>query len=52
MARLPRLVLLLIAVVLATGLGACGGDDDSEGSAPKTATSQPDTGTATEPTPA
>jgi peptidylprolyl isomerase len=52
MARLPRLVLLLIAVVLAAGLTACGGDDDSAGSPPKTATSQPDTGTATEPTPA
>jgi len=52
MARPPRLVLTLIAVVCMTGLGACGGDDDSEGSPPETATSQPDTGTATEPTPA
>lgn len=53
MARLLRLVLPLIAVVLATGLVACGGDDDSsEGSPPETATSQPETGTATEPTPA
>jgi peptidylprolyl isomerase len=52
MARLPGLVLLIIAVVLATGLSACGGDDDSAGSPPETATSQPDTGTATEPTPA
>src|SRR3954451_2034554 len=53
MTRLPRLVLTLIAVVLAVaGPAACGGDDDSEGSPPETATSQPDTGTATEPTPA
>ena len=52
MARRPRLVLTLTAVVLATSLGACGGDDDSAGSPPETATSQPDTGTATEPTPA
>ena len=44
--------LILIAVVLRAGLAACGGDDDSAGSPPKTATSQPDTGTATEPTPA
>src|SRR4051794_18219779 len=51
-ARLPRLVLTLIAVVFVTGLAACGGDDDSAGSPPETATSQPDTGTATEPTPA
>jgi peptidylprolyl isomerase len=52
MAGLLRLVLILIAVVCVAGLAACGGDDDSEGSPPKTATSQPDTGTATEPTPA
>ena len=52
MARLSRLALILIAVVLAAGLTACGGDDDSAGSPPKTATNQPDTGTATEPTPA
>ncbi|HEX6652449.1 MAG TPA: FKBP-type peptidyl-prolyl cis-trans isomerase [Thermoleophilaceae bacterium] len=52
MARLSRLALILIAVVLAAGLTACGGDDDSAGSPPKAATSQPDTGTATEPTPA
>jgi peptidylprolyl isomerase len=52
MARLLRLVLTLIAVVLPTGLTACGGDDDSAGAPPETATSQPDTGTATEPTPA
>ena len=51
MARLPRLVLTLIAVVCVAALAACGGDDD-EGSPPKTATSQPDTGTATEPSPA
>jgi peptidylprolyl isomerase len=54
-ARLPRLLLPLIAVVLAVAiLGACGGDDDSAGSPPETATSQPNTGTgtATEPTPA
>jgi peptidylprolyl isomerase len=51
-APLARLVLILIAVVLATGLSACGGDDDSEGSPPETPTSQPDTGTATEPSPA
>jgi peptidylprolyl isomerase len=52
-ARPSRLVLILIAVVLATGMSACGGDDDSAGgSPPKTATSQPDTGTATEPSPA
>src|SRR3954469_16336470 len=51
-ARRSRLALTLIAVVLATaGLTACGGDDDSAGSPPETATSQPDTGTATEPTP-
>jgi peptidylprolyl isomerase len=42
-----RPVLILIAVVLATGLTACGGDDDSAGAPPATATSQPDTGTAT-----
>jgi len=52
MARLFRLALFLTAVVLATGLSACGGDDDSAGSKPETAASQPDTGTATEPTPA
>ena len=53
MARLARPVLLLIAVVLtAAALAACGGDDDSAGSPPKTPTNQPDTGTATEPTPA
>ena len=53
MARLTRFVLLLIAVVLmAAGIAACGGDDDSAGSPPRTATSRPDTGTATEPTPA
>ena len=52
MARLSRLVLTLIAVVCVTGLSACGGDDDSGGSPPETATSQPDTGTATEPSPA
>ena len=51
-ARLLRLVLILIAVVLASGLNACGGDDDSASSPPETATSQPDTGTATEPSPA
>ena len=47
-----RPVLLLIAVVLAAGLMACGGDDDSAGAPPETATSQPDTGTATAPNPA
>ena len=53
MARVARLAVVLIAVVLATGLPACGGDDDSaEGTPPETPTSQPDTGTATEPTPA
>jgi peptidylprolyl isomerase len=52
MARLARLVLILIAVVVVSGLTACGGDDDSAGAPPETATSQPDTGTATEPTPA
>jgi peptidylprolyl isomerase len=53
MAQLFRSVLLLIAVVAALGVSSCGGDDDSaEGSPPKTATSQPDTGTATAPTPA
>jgi peptidylprolyl isomerase len=52
MARLPRLVVTLMAVVCVAGLTACGGDDDSEGSAPSTPTNQPDTGTATEPTPA
>jgi peptidylprolyl isomerase len=52
MARPLRLVLTVIAVVSAAGLSACGGDDDSEGSPPATPTSQPDTGTATEPTPA
>jgi len=50
-ARRIRLVLLLIAVVLAAGLGACGGDDDSAGTPPSTPTNQPDTGTATAPTP-
>src|SRR3954468_23364228 len=52
MSRPARLVLILIAVAVVTGLGACGGDDDAAGSPPETATSQPDTGTATEPTPA
>jgi peptidylprolyl isomerase len=52
MARHSRLVLTLIAVVCVGGVGACGGDDDSAGTPPETATSQPDTGTATEPTPA
>ena len=47
-----RPVLLLIAVVLAAGLMACGGDDDSAGAPPETATSQPDTGTATALSPA
>jgi peptidylprolyl isomerase len=48
-----RLVLTLTAVVAVAGLSACGGDDDSaEGQPPETATSQPDTGTATEPSPA
>ena len=51
MARMLRLALTLIAVVWVAGLGACGGDDE-EGSPPETATSQPDTGTATEPSPA
>ena len=52
MARLLRLVLTLMAVVCLAGLAACGGDDDSAASPPKTATAQPDTGTATEPSPA
>ncbi len=52
MAHMLRLVLTLIAVVAVLALGACGGDDNSEGSPPATATSQPDTGTATEPSPA
>jgi peptidylprolyl isomerase len=52
MPRLPRLVLILIAVVCLAGMAACGGDDDSAGAAPETAASQPDTGTATAPTPA
>jgi peptidylprolyl isomerase len=52
MARMLRLALAFLAVVCAAGLTACGGDDDSEGSPPETATSQPDTGTATEPSPA
>src|SRR3954468_20443546 len=52
MSRPARLVLILIAVAVVTGLGACGGDDDAAGSPPETATSQPDTGTATEPSPA
>ena len=52
-ARPIRLVLTLIAVVLATGLSACGGDDDSaEGSPPETATSQPDIGTTASLSPA
>jgi len=52
MARLLRLVLTLIAVVLATSVSACGGDDDSAGSAPETATSQPDTSTTASLSPA
>ncbi len=52
MAHMLRLALTLIAVVAVLALGACGGDDNSEGSPPATATSQPDTGTATEPSPA
>jgi len=52
MTRPVRLVLVLIAALCVVGMGACGGDDDSEGSAPKTATNQPDTGTTTAPTPA
>jgi peptidylprolyl isomerase len=52
MARLLRPVLILTAVVAVLGVAACGGDDDSAGSPPATATSQPDTGTATSPTPA
>jgi peptidylprolyl isomerase len=52
MPPLLRLVLTLIAVVAVLGIGACGGDDDSEGSPPATATSQPDTGTATARSPA
>jgi peptidylprolyl isomerase len=52
MARLSRLVPILIAVFLVTGPAACGGDDESEGSPPEAKTSQPDTGTATAPTPA
>ena len=53
MAHRSRFVLTLIAVVVvAVGPTACGGDDDSAGSPPETATSQPDTGTATAPTPA
>ena len=47
MARPARFVLTLIAVVLAGGLGGCGGDDDSGG-----ATTQAKTQTQTEPTPA
>ncbi|HKP20283.1 MAG TPA: FKBP-type peptidyl-prolyl cis-trans isomerase [Thermoleophilaceae bacterium] len=49
MARLSRLA-LLVAVVLAMGLGACGGDDDSgDDNAQAPAKTTP---TATEPTPA
>jgi peptidylprolyl isomerase len=51
-ARRSRAVPILIAAVLATGLSACGGDDDSAETPAETATSQPDTGTATEPSPA
>jgi peptidylprolyl isomerase len=50
-ARLLRLVLILIAAVLATGPAACGGDDDSgdgSTSAPETTAQK----TATEPSPA
>ena len=49
MARLFRFVLALVAVVALVSLAACGDDDDGGGSV---ATSQPDTGTATEPSPA
>ena len=50
MARLPRLVLILIGVVCVTGLGACGGDDDSgDDNAQAPAKTTP---TATAPTPA
>src|SRR6476620_6558246 len=52
MTRPLQLVLVLMAALCVVGLGACGEDDDSEGSAPKTPTNQPDTGTATAPTPA
>jgi peptidylprolyl isomerase len=52
LARRSRFALVLIAVVLTIGLAACGGDDDSAEAPPETATSQPDTGTATEPSPA
>jgi peptidylprolyl isomerase len=43
----PLVVLLVVAA-----LSACGGDDDSADSPPQAKTSQPDTGTATAPTPA
>ena len=51
MARLLRLVLTL-AVVLATGLVACGGDDDSSERGGQSSAPAAETGTETEPTPA
>ena len=54
MARLSRLVLILIAVVSVAGLSACGGDDDSGGGGGGGEAQQPptETQTATAPTPA
>jgi peptidylprolyl isomerase len=51
MARLPRSMLTLVAVSALVGLAACG-DDDGGGSGGPAETNQPDTGTATEPSPA
>jgi peptidylprolyl isomerase len=51
MARLSRLVPILIAVFLVTGPAACGGDDDS-GGASKEPAEQAKTQTQTAPTPA
>jgi peptidylprolyl isomerase len=49
---MARRLLTALALTVLLGFAACGGDDDSAGSPPETATSQPDTGTATAPTPA
>jgi peptidylprolyl isomerase len=51
MVRLLRLVITLIAVVAVLGTAACG-DDDSGGGGGSTTAVEPDTGTATSPTPA
>jgi peptidylprolyl isomerase len=53
MARLSRLIPILIAVFLVPGLAACGGDDDSDGSGKEPAEqAKTQTQTATAPTPA